>query len=387
MGITVIICMSLLPKTYKRKLDNALSTSQKSKEKFLYRMNEILQSFPLFFECQKFNYYYKSSSAACSEYSYRIYQTDKIGASLSAILNFFSSFLSLLSLTLLSVLVIKEKVSLGYFLSTLSLMPTLSSAVASLMTDITFYNSGNSLFNEKFKDIKKEYNNVFCKPFLIKKINDYYNTNTTSHHSITINNIETKNLIVHFDNKDICIQDCYFEKGKKYALTGISGCGKSTLLKTIIGEITHYDGQILINGQEKMKNDNLLDSIGYVNQNIILLNATFYENITLDEDISKEKVSDIMNLVGLTQFNLEDMIEEHGKNLSGGQKQRIALARVLLTNKDIIFIDEATANLDPISAKLIESMLLSLDKTIVMITHHLKDEIINKYDKIIELKA
>lgn len=385
MGLLVIFFMYLTPIFFEKKLQKAILDSQDAKENFLYRISEQLQCFSVFFENSAFNYYFKKAAKICEDYSFKICKADKIGGILSSILDFISTILSLLSLTVLSVLVINETVSAGTLLSTLSLMPALSASVASIMTAKTFYQSGKSLFKSKFKNIEKKYDAKFYKPFYLKKHfkNDFKLSKKSK--CIEINSIQTQNLIVHYEGRDIFINDCKFEQSKKYALVGASGCGKSTLLKTIIGEIENYDGEILVNGVEKSKNKNLLDYIGYVNQNVYLLNASLFENIVLERSITRNQVQRVLDMVGLCDFDLDYQIEENGKNLSGGQKQRIALARVLVEDKKIIFLDEATANLDNESALFIEELLLNSDFMIVMITHHLRDEIKSKINKIVYL--
>lgn len=142
----------------------------------------------------------------------------------------------------------------------------------------------------------------------------------------------------------------------------------------------------MIDGEIKDKSKQLFDSISYVGQQTFLLNDTLLNNITLGKDIPIEQVKDMLLNMALTEFSLDDKIYENGKNLSGGQRQRIALARALIQDKQIIILDEATANLDKETTLFIERYVLQLKKTVFMITHHLQEELYEYIDEIVEIQ-
>jgi ABC-type bacteriocin/lantibiotic exporter with double-glycine peptidase domain len=83
---------------------------------------------------------------------------------------------------------------------------------------------------------------------------------------------------------------------------------------------------------------------------------------------------------------LELKLEENGKNLSGGQRQRISIARAILRNTSILFSDEATASLNQELGKAVENTLLSLDQTIVAISHRVYEGVTERYDFVLEMK-
>ena len=83
---------------------------------------------------------------------------------------------------------------------------------------------------------------------------------------------------------------------------------------------------------------------------------------------------------------MNTVINENGNNISGGEKQRISIARALLKNADLLIYDEPTSNLDRTTAKEIENILLKENKTCIMITHKLDEELLNKFDEILVLK-
>ena len=387
MGVIVAFVMGIAPKCYNHVLQNAILLSQDAKEQFLYHISELLKYFPVFYVKQSFGYYLHQSSHICEDYSHAISYTDKVGANLTVILDVISSLLSLITLTLTSFLVIQGQLHAGALLSSISLIPLLSSSISNVMTEKSFYKSGQELFAQKFNGIVGEYDETLCCSITMKsymKKQRHINNCVKETHK-DIETIETKGLQVSFDQKKIQFPDIKIEKGKKYILKGKSGSGKSTFLKILLGLIKDYDGDIYVNGVLQKKEESLIGSIGYMSQDVVLLNDTFTHNICLGESENETNIKCIMDEVGLSQFSSSDMIEKSGSNLSGGQQQRVIIARALIDNKDIYFVDEATAHLDKQSSIDIEKKLLQSDKTIVMITHHLYDEVKEYVDSYIDI--
>lgn len=139
---------------------------------------------------------------------------------------------------------------------------------------------------------------------------------------------------------------------------------------------------MLADGKVLDKNHNLFSDIAYVNQDTFLFEGTLEENIRLDNGAAD--VEKLLETVGLHADAGQELLE-NGKNLSGGQRQRVAIARALAREKKILFMDEATANLDARSSQKIENMVLDSDKTVVLITHKLTDETRARLDRVIKL--
>mgnify|MGYP004553739797 CR=1 FL=1 len=168
-----------------------------------------------------------------------------------------------------------------------------------------------------------------------------------------------------------------FEEGKMYAIKGKSGSGKTTLLSLITGLENCTEGQILYDGKElkKMNLDTYRNTdIGIVFQDSRLIEEfTVFYNIALPGYICRESADVKKSVYSLLErFGISDLELSHPSELSSGQKQRVAMARALVNNPKVLFLDEPTGNLDIESGKSIYAFLQDINrqgKTIVMVTH------------------
>lgn len=172
-------------------------------------------------------------------------------------------------------------------------------------------------------------------------------------------------------------------KGELFSIVGGNGVGKSTLIKVIAGCYKPYRGKILIGGKPVVNNGKECAgteiAIGVLPQNP---QAVFTE-ITVEEDlyeaISEQKLSQqqsktkVENMLALME--LVDIKQENPYDLSGGEQQRLALAKILLTNPEILLLDEPTKGLDPFFKKTFAEIIRKLKEeqiTIVMVTHDIE---------------
>lgn len=181
-----------------------------------------------------------------------------------------------------------------------------------------------------------------------------------------------------FDKK-VIFNDFTFSirKGEFLAITGESGCGKTTLLNMIGGlePVTH--GNIIVNGINITKQNNLQeyyrDIVGFVFQNFALIeHKTVEENLSMVHRKGKSSVSieEALLSVGMKNSNKKKVYQ-----LSGGEQQRIALARLRMKNCSLILADEPTGSLDKNNAKIVMGILKSLHdegKTIILVTHDME---------------
>lgn len=171
-------------------------------------------------------------------------------------------------------------------------------------------------------------------------------------------------------------------KGKTVALVGQSGSGKSTLVDLIPRYYDVQEGEVLIDGinVRDLGVRSLRHLIGNVNQEAILFNDTFFNNITFGvEHATQEEVDQAARIANAYEFIMESEegfdtnIGDRGSKLSGGQRQRISIARAILKNPPILILDEATSALDTESERLVQDALerLMSTRTTVAIAHRL----------------
>ena len=160
-------------------------------------------------------------------------------------------------------------------------------------------------------------------------------------------------------------------KGKTIALVGQSGSGKSTLLDLIPRYYDVQEGEILIDGIniKELAIHDLRHLIGNVNQEAILFNDTFKNNISFgvaaDDNgiVESAKIANAHDFILQTEKGYETNIGDRGGRLSGGQRQRVSIARAILQNPPILILDEATSALDTESERLVQDALYKLMKT------------------------
>ncbi len=178
--------------------------------------------------------------------------------------------------------------------------------------------------------------------------------------------------------------DFTVRRGSIFILMGPSGCGKSTVLRTMIGLLPPLAGEVLLDGQsvwavDEAERDVLCRRFGVLYQRGALLSGmTLAENVGLPlaefTDLAPKQQREVaalkLALVGLAGF--EDL---YPAQLSGGMQKRAALARAMALDPGILFLDEPTAGLDPVSSRRFDDLVLelrdSLGTTVVVVTHEL----------------
>jgi phospholipid/cholesterol/gamma-HCH transport system ATP-binding protein len=173
-------------------------------------------------------------------------------------------------------------------------------------------------------------------------------------------------------------------RGDVFIIMGSSGCGKSTLLKHLIGLKAPAKGDVFFESMNFWQADfeereQMKRKFGTLFQSGALWSSmTLVENIALPlrqyTELSESEIRDVgsykLSLVGLAGFE-----DYYPSEISGGMKKRAGLARAMALDPEILFFDEPSAGLDPISAKLLDDLILelreSLGTTVVIVTHEL----------------
>ena len=263
----------------------------------------------------------------------------------------FNSLLPLL--TLLSVAAIRLLPSFNSITQSLSSIKSLSPSLNLVVKEIRYLEE----IKETFTILK---NNAFSfdKKILFNNVSFKYPNNKSN----TLTEINLEIL-----------------RESKVGIIGSSGAGKSTFINLLLGLLKPTEGNILVDGKNIEENLKTWQSyIGYVPQDIYLLDDSIKNNITLyDENIDENQLKKVLKLTRLEEFinslpnGTETYVGERGTRISGGQRQRIGIARALCKDPRIIIFDEATNALDKENENNImrEIQALDLKKNLIIITH------------------
>lgn len=183
--------------------------------------------------------------------------------------------------------------------------------------------------------------------------------------------------------------------GQSIALVGRSGSGKTTLMKLLMRFYDVDSGSIIVDGFDirKFTKSHLRSFVGIVPQEPILFNNTIGYNISYgkekvikDELIAAAKIANLHDFIMSLSKKYNTNVGERGVKLSGGQKQRLAIARMVLSDPDIIIFDEATSQLDSENEALIQEALWKVvkNKTTIIIAHRLTTAM--RADKIVVME-
>jgi len=189
--------------------------------------------------------------------------------------------------------------------------------------------------------------------------------------------------------KDINLK---IKKGEKIGIIGKIGSGKSTLAKLLLNLYEPSKGSVLVDNTDIRQIDpvDLRRSIGYVPQEPFLFMGSIKDNITIgeqyatDEQILKaSKVSGVHDFLGKHESGYDLIVGERGEGLSGGERQSVTLARAILSNPNILVLDEPTNMMDELSENSFKQKLSTIieDKTVIIVTH--KPSLLSLVDRLI----
>ena len=201
------------------------------------------------------------------------------------------------------------------------------------------------------------------------------------------------------ESTDYALSDCTFsvKKGEKVMLCGASGSGKSTLLRLLKRELSprgELSGDITLMGKDRIElsDRESAEKIGFVMQNPD--SQTVCDKVSAELAFGLEsfgvKSGEIQSRVGemAAFFGIEPLYDRDISTLSGGQKQLVALCSVMVTDPDILLLDEPTAQLDPVAARELLGILDRLNKEMgvtIIIAEHDPEELFDSCDKILYL--
>ena len=215
----------------------------------------------------------------------------------------------------------------------------------------------------------------------------------------TVNKDDIKGLVefknVSFKYKqEVTLKNVSFVANPKQvtAIVGKTGAGKSTIFNLLLKRYKAYSGKILIDNIDIYEYSKDVSNISVVSQKNFIFNMSIRDNLSLIDDNKKRQI-DVCKRAQIHDFIMSlpngynTILNEDAINISGGQKQLLSLARALLSNCEIILLDEVTSSLDASMVKHIIKLLdnLKKDHTVIVITHD--KELMKISDKLIVLKG
>jgi ABC-type multidrug transport system fused ATPase/permease subunit len=252
-----------------------------------------------------------------------------------------------------------------YAVAAFKIMPSLNNLTLSYQK-VKFGSPTLSLITKLLKE-----NSIYEKLLVNKKIEKIKFKDKIEIKNLSFSYLLDKKLI--FKNVNLVIP-----KGATIGIVGENGSGKSTLVNLICGLLEPNTGEIIIDNKEVKRLKSLQNSIGYMPQQVCLIDEDIKSNIALGqkkENINNKKIEELLKIFDLdTDLNSNYIVGEDGKNISGGQKQKIALARALYFDPEILILDEATSAMDLYSEqKFIKTIAnKNLNKSIIIISHRIK---------------
>ena len=362
------IFMILAPRLFSKKMDEKMSEVSDANERFTNQTNDVFNNYDLFHSTNNESVISKKIVTESKYLAKKKISFATLSGFLYGTTNFISLISQVIILLLAAFLFLADLVPIGTITAAQYFSATIFTSLVGVSANYIELKTTQPIFEKFFANKKRDSNK--------KVLEDFKET------------LELKNISYSYDGEAV-VRDINmrFNKGEKYAIVGPSGAGKSTLFKIILGFLSDYQGQVIIDGQDvkDYSKESLIDKFTYLEQKSPVINSSITENIYLAKEPEPTLTEDVINIVGMKDWldkkdNVDYLI--NNKNISGGQRQRIAYARALVRDADIILFDEGTSALDRQSADKLENHILESDKTVIIITHHLTEDVKQRLDKI-----
>lgn len=381
------ISIALIPLTinnivFPKKIDKSYDKFIKDENKMISKLKEYL----LGFEVIKFNNAEEIFSKRMNLFfdnTNKRYQKIWLLNNLSGIIAFLGQITSqIVGILIGAYLLSNNLINLGEFLVLFKLSNDINEPIIRLINGTVGIQSVKHVINELRDNIVKKDDNISSNKL---KENIY--------------KIELRNFSFKYPNSNNYLLknvNFIFERDKKYLILGDSGSGKSTLIKILMKEIDSYEGQILINNIDikEISYLELFNKLAYSSQKTYIFDMSVKDNIDLTSKHTEKEINNLISSLCLNNFinshqeGIHTIINEEVNKVSGGEKSKINLSRALISNKDVLIVDEALSPIDINASNIIEKKLLNLqNKILIHVAHKSNKDFYNLYDNVLKLES
>ena len=371
--LTILLLTTPLyvPKLIENRLQKAQSETTAAFQAHLARVAEWLSGFELIknYGAEKpILSLFLSSNKGLQDRDYAMRKLSYLSRTLSTILSYISHFIIL---AFSAFLVVEGSFSAGDFFIAVGMIDQLSYPIITISVYLQEIISARPVIKKLLLEIEQQ--QADQKPL-----------NTIDR----VEGVRFSDVSFSYEEGPMLLKDISFQLNplEKCLITGPSGGGKTTLMNLLMAYYRPEKGEVQISGVPVTDLQNLNSLVTIMRQEPVLFADSLRNNLCFYQDVPDEALIAMLRRLNLHRFaspeGLDHMLEEGGQNLSGGERKRICLARTLLRKTPIIILDEPLANVDPVSARMIEDCLAGLqDSTLFVISHQVSDDFTRLFDK------
>lgn len=367
LSVISVLNITFFPRFTSKTLSKQKHEELRKTELYTSKFSDLLQGIRLFNSKTRNNLVdeHDKKLLYVSDIEYRYGRT----RSLAIVINGGSTYLiNFVSVLLAAYLAIEEVITIGAAIASLGYIFSFISPMQMLMNAINSLNSS--------KNVKKEIEALIIndQSTLVKeKVQEFKSA------------IKIDNISISFDEFKIDDFSFNFEKGKKYALIGSTGCGKSTILKSMAGINDLESGAIIIDDRDICEVDTS-DVVAYLDQSEHIFSDDFNDNVTVYGSYSMGLINKIKDAINKHTYRTISRSNDCTM-LSGGEKRIISVLRKFLQDPSVLLLDEPFTGVDKnLSKTLLREMLGYRDKTIIMVTHSIREEDLENFDEILLMR-